>query len=127
MQNGQRRRSLGQHMPQSALLQRNSLYTLIAEGHSPIMPQRRSQVCAPWLQADCPVFSEGEDQHSVLQAAALATKWWEPARDALDTMVLDAAKLHELEGFQHTDFVPFDPAVKVQFLPCLPISQHIVV
>ena len=90
-------------------------------------PQRRSQVLASWLQADCPVFSEGEDQHSVLQAAALATKWWEPARDALDTMVLDAAQLHELEGFQHTDFVPFDPAVKVQSLPRLPISQHIVV
>ena len=72
------------------------------------------------------MFSEGEDQHSVLQAAALATKWWEPARDALDTMVLHAAQLHELEGFQHTDFVPFDPAVKVESLPCLPISQHIV-
>ena len=71
------------------------------------------------------MFSEGEDQHSVLQAAALATKWWEPARDALDTMVLDAAKLHELEGFQHTDFVPFDPAVKVQRLPCLPTIRHI--
>ena len=78
-----------------------------------------------WLQADCPVFSEGEDQHSVLQAAALATKWWEPARDALDTMVLEAAKLHELAGFQHTDFVPFDPAVKVQPLPCLPITGHL--
>ena len=72
------------------------------------------------------MFSEGEDQHSVLQAAALATKWWEPARDALDTMVLDAAQLHELEGFQHTDFVPFDPAVKVQRSPCLPIIRHIV-
>lgn len=65
------------------------------------------------VQEDCPVFSEGEDQHTVLQAAAMATKWWEPARDALDTMVLSAAHVHQLEGYQHTDFMPFDPAVKV--------------
>ncbi|CAL5220978.1 g3087 [Coccomyxa viridis] len=64
------------------------------------------------IQADCPVFSEGEDQHTVLQAAAMATKWWEPARDALDTMVLSAARMHELDGYQHTDFTPFDPSVK---------------
>ena len=49
----------------------------------------------------------------MLQAAAMATKWWEPARDALDTMVLSAARLYELEGYQHTDFMPFDPSVKV--------------
>ena len=67
-----------------------------------------------WLptQEDCPVFSEGEDQHTVLQAAAMATRWWEPARDALDTMVHRAARMHELEGHQHTDFMPFDPSVK---------------
>ena len=69
-----------------------------------------------WLptQEDCPVFSEGEDRHTVLQAAAMATKWWEPARDALDTMVHRAARMHELEGYQHTDFMPFDPSVKVE-------------
>ena len=49
----------------------------------------------------------------MLQAAALATKWWEPARDALDTMVLSSARMHELEGYQHTDFMPFDPSIKV--------------
>ena len=59
------------------------------------------------------MFSEGEDKHTVLQAAAMGTKWWEPARDALDTMVLNAAALHELEGYQHTDFMPFDPSIKV--------------
>ncbi len=49
----------------------------------------------------------------MLQAAAMAAKWWEPARDALDTMVLRSARLHELEGYRHVDFMPFDPAVKV--------------
>lgn len=74
------------------------------------------------MQADCPVFSEGEDQHTVLQAAAMATKWWEPARDALDTMVLNAARMHELDGYQHTDFTPFDPSVKVIPYPCTQIA-----
>lgn len=69
------------------------------------------------VQEDCPVFSEGEDQRSVLQAAAMATKWWEPARDALDTMILNAARIPELGGHQHTDFMPFDPSIKVCCLP----------
>lgn len=65
------------------------------------------------MQDDCPLFSEGVDRHSVLQAAAMAAKWWEPPRDALDAMVLNAAALHELEGYSHTDFMPFDPSIKV--------------
>lgn len=69
------------------------------------------------LQGDCPVFSEGEDRQSVLQAAAMAAKWWEPPRDALDSMVLKAAALHELEGYSHLDFMPFDASVKVRTMP----------
>ncbi|EIE23688.1 plasma-membrane proton-e [Coccomyxa subellipsoidea C-169] len=64
------------------------------------------------IQEDCPLYAEGEDRHSVLQAAAAAAKWWEPPRDALDSMVLKAAALHELEGYTHLDFTPFDPAIK---------------
>ncbi|CAL8471949.1 g11491 [Coccomyxa elongata] len=64
------------------------------------------------IQEDCPLFSEGVDRHSVLQAAAMAAKWWEPPRDALDAMVLNAAALHELEDYSHTDFMPFDPSIK---------------
>lgn len=76
--------------------------------------------CRAALQEDCPLFSEGHDRHSVLQAAAMAAKWWEPARDALDTMVLNAAALHELEPYSHVDYMPFDPAVKVSHMHCLP-------
>ena len=65
-------------------------------------------------QDDCPTFSEGQSRASVLQAAAMAAKWWEPPRDALDTMVLNAADLRELEAYSHIDFMPFDPAVKVR-------------
>ena len=47
-----------------------------------------------------------------LQAAAMAAKWWEPPRDALDTMTLGAADLEALKPYKHLDFMPFDPQVK---------------
>jgi len=47
-----------------------------------------------------------------LQAAAMAAKWWEPPRDALDTMTLGAADLESLKPYKHLDFMPFDPQVK---------------
>ena len=65
-------------------------------------------------QADCPTFSPGQSRTSVLQAAAMAAKWWEPARDALDTMVLGAADLDALSGLRHVDFTPFDPTLKAR-------------
>ncbi len=67
----------------------------------------------PSAQADCPTFSPGQSRSSVLQAAAMAAKWWEPPRDALDTMVLGAADLDALSGLRHIDFTPFDPTLKV--------------
>ena len=39
-------------------------------------------------QDACPIFVSEETRSSVLIAAALAAKWMEPAKDALDTMVL---------------------------------------
>ena len=37
-----------------------------------------------YAQADCPTFSPGQSRTNVLQAAAMAAKWWEPPRDALE-------------------------------------------
>jgi H+-transporting ATPase len=64
------------------------------------------------LQAELPIFEEGINRHDVLQAAALAAKWKEPPRDALDTLVLKAIDLAPLDEYEQIDFVPFDPAVK---------------
>ena len=44
--------------------------------------------------------------------AALAAKWWEPAKDALDTLVLNSVDRVELDPYEHTDYVPFDPIIK---------------
>lgn len=45
--------------------------------------------------------------------AAMAAKWKEPPRDALDTLVLGAVDMPSMVGVEQTDFMPFDPTVKV--------------
>jgi H+-transporting ATPase len=64
------------------------------------------------IQKECPVFSAGEDRESVLVYAALAAKWREPPRDALDTMVLGAANLDRCDAYKQVEYKPFDPRVK---------------
>lgn len=64
------------------------------------------------IQEQCHVFSQEYDRASILVLAALAAKWREPPRDALDTMVLGAADLDKCDGYQQLEFVPFDPRTK---------------
>ncbi|KIY97910.1 H+-transporting ATPase [Monoraphidium neglectum] len=64
------------------------------------------------IQEDCPIYTPGHTQASVLQAAALAAKWKEPPRDALDTLVLTSADLLALDVYEQIDFMPFDPTIK---------------
>ncbi|KPA78643.1 putative mitochondrial P-type H -ATPase, putative (H1A-1) [Leptomonas pyrrhocoris] len=64
------------------------------------------------IQDQCFTFEEGNDLHTTLVLAALAAKWREPPRDALDTMVLGAANLDECDNYKQLEFVPFDPTTK---------------
>jgi H+-transporting ATPase len=64
------------------------------------------------IQDEPCIYVEGETQKSLLLCAALAAKWHEPARDALDTMVLGQAALDELDDHEQLDYMPFDPRVK---------------
>lgn len=64
------------------------------------------------IQEDTPVYTAGEDQRTILVWAALAAKWNEPPRDALDTLVLNAVDLTECDKYEQIDYVPFDPTVK---------------
>jgi H+-transporting ATPase len=71
------------------------------------------------LQPECEVFIDGEDQDSILVYAAMAARWMEPPRDALDTLVLNACNDRKLietrlndEGVQQIDYMPFDPTIK---------------
>eukprot|EP00241_Pyramimonas_parkeae_P004648 CAMPEP_0114255710 /NCGR_PEP_ID=MMETSP0058-20121206/17717_1 /TAXON_ID=36894 /ORGANISM="Pyramimonas parkeae, CCMP726" /LENGTH=939 /DNA_ID=CAMNT_0001370133 /DNA_START=201 /DNA_END=3020 /DNA_ORIENTATION=+ len=64
------------------------------------------------LQEELPMFFEGTSREEILQCACLAAKWKEPAKDALDTLVLNAIDLSPLNAYQQLEYVPFDPSTK---------------
>jgi len=70
------------------------------------------------LQVECPTYDNEcgcNDQAGVIKYAALAAKWWEPAKDALDTLVLNSCDKDELNANWESvedDFMPFDPSKK---------------
>jgi H+-transporting ATPase len=51
-------------------------------------------------------------QPELLRYAAMAAKWKEPPRDALDKMVLEAVDLSSLDDAKQFDYMPFDPVIK---------------
>ena len=51
------------------------------------------------LQEDTPTYHEGENQASVLMFAAMAAKWKEPPRDALDRLTLGRSTSYHFESF----------------------------
>jgi len=70
------------------------------------------------IQEHTPVYSPGETQYSLLRLAAMAAKWHEPARDALDKLVLgcdtnpNGVDLKSMECMEQLDYLPFDPVIK---------------
>ena len=64
------------------------------------------------LQDETPLYGEGETQESVLVCAAIAAKWKEPPRDALDRLTLGSVNMDLLEPYEQLDYVPFDPTTK---------------
>ena len=42
----------------------------------------------------------------------MATKWQEPPRDALDTLVLGHVDISTLSHLEQLDYMPFDPSIK---------------
>ncbi|KAI9989873.1 hypothetical protein PInf_020164 [Phytophthora infestans] len=61
---------------------------------------------------DLPIFHPTATREEVLITAALAAKWKEPPKDALDTLVLNAIDLRPLDQYTMMDHMPFDPSVK---------------
>ncbi|KAM3576605.1 hypothetical protein VYU27_001592 [Nannochloropsis oceanica] len=64
------------------------------------------------IQQETPIYLKGETQYTVLRYAAMASKWNEPPRDALDTLVHGCADLASLRDVKQTDYMPFDPTIK---------------
>jgi H+-transporting ATPase len=63
------------------------------------------------IQEYTPVFSKGENQYSLMRYAAMAAKWQEPPRDALDRLVLGQADLDSLDTVEQLEYMPFDPII----------------
>jgi H+-transporting ATPase len=64
------------------------------------------------LQEDTPTYRDGTTRESALMYAAIAAKWKEPARDALDRLTLGNVKMELLDSFEQLEYVPFDPQFK---------------
>ena len=65
------------------------------------------------IQEETPVYVPNMNQQLLLRYAAMAAKWHEPARDALDTLVLTQADLIAVDAaVEQTAYMPFDPIVK---------------
>ena len=64
------------------------------------------------------MYSPGETQYSLLRLPAMAARWPEPARDALDKLVLgcetnpNGVDLKSIECIEQLDYLPFDPVLK---------------
>jgi H+-transporting ATPase len=64
------------------------------------------------IQEQTPIYKEDENQYSLLRYAAMAAKWKEPPKDALDTLTLTAVDIKSLDLVEQTSYIPFDPVVK---------------
>jgi H+-transporting ATPase len=64
------------------------------------------------LQEDTPLYADGLDQEKILVYAAIAAKWKEPARDALDRLTLGSVNMALMEPYEQLDYLPFDPQIK---------------
>eukprot|EP01041_Mallomonas_annulata_P003588 gene3588-7132_t len=64
------------------------------------------------IQSETPIYSSGETQYSILRYAAMAARWKEPPKDALDKLTLNAADLTSLDNIEQIEYIPFDPIIK---------------
>jgi hypothetical protein len=68
---------------------------------------------------DCPLFQEDISRDDVIMYAALAAKWHEPPKDALDTMVLGVADLAKCDAYEQVCLrVCFVAVCHVALTPC---------
>lgn len=66
------------------------------------------------IQMDCKIYDEESkiDRFNLLRMSAMAMKWNDPPRDALDTMIQAAFDKPSMTQVKQSEFVPFDPVTK---------------
>ena len=57
------------------------------------------------IQEETPVYVEGVTQYDLLRYGAMAAKWKEPARDALDTLVLGQGTIRATANYASFSFL----------------------
>lgn len=81
------------------------------------------------IQDDCPLYAPCvKNQENLLTFAAMASKWKEPPRDALDTLILGSVNKSTLDNIELLDYLPFDPVYlalsKLMFIFCRLLSAR---
>jgi H+-transporting ATPase len=64
------------------------------------------------IQDETPTYTPDQSQYTLLRYAAMAAKWKEPPKDALDTLTLNAVDIASMDLVEQLDYMPFDPIVK---------------
>jgi H+-transporting ATPase len=64
------------------------------------------------IQEYTPVYKAGETQYSLLRYGAMAARWKDPPKDALDRLVLGTVDKESLNNMEQLSFMPFDATVK---------------
>lgn len=64
------------------------------------------------IQPYTPVYRQGETQYSLLRYAAMAAKWKDPPKDALDRLVLGTVDMKSMDSVEQLAFLPFDSTIK---------------
>jgi H+-transporting ATPase len=64
------------------------------------------------IQEYTPVYKAGETQYTLLRYGAMAARWKDPPKDALDRLVLGTVDKESLNNMEQLAFMPFDATVK---------------
>ena len=61
------------------------------------------------IQSQCFFYQDNLTRHALLRYCAMAAKWNDPPRDAIDKMVLEAVDMPSMSTCTQFDYMPFDP------------------
>ena len=61
------------------------------------------------IQNEIQAYEPSMTRHSLLRYCAMAAKWHDPPRDAIDKMVLEAVDMPSMSTCTQHDYMPFDP------------------
>ena len=64
------------------------------------------------IQDHTPVYKQGETQYSLLRYAAMASRWTESPKDAIDKLVLGSVDMKSMDAVEQIEYIPFNSITK---------------